>query len=92
MNSQNRTGYGFEEKLQTQTGQSPLHQVLVSGFVPQFSAQKPTNQTGKSLPFKIPEHTKNISINKPIHDYTQRIKQNRHNIQQLPNGQICYNF
>jgi len=33
-----------------------------------------------------------MSINKPIHDYQQRIKRNRHNIQQLPNGQLGLQF
>jgi len=60
----------------------------VSGSVPQFSAQKPKNQKEKSLLFKFPEHTRDMGINKPIHDYEQRIKRNRHNIQQLPNGQL----
>jgi len=31
MNSQNQNGYDFEEKLQTQTGQShPPHQLLIN--------------------------------------------------------------
>jgi site-specific recombinase XerD len=46
----------------------------------------------KSLPLKIPEYTRDMSTNKPIHDYAQRIKRNRHNIQQLPNGQIGLQF
>ena len=64
----------------------------MSGSVPQNSANKPTKQKEKSLPFKIPEHTKDMSINKPIHDYVQRIKRNRHNIQQLPNGTLGLQF
>ena len=64
----------------------------MSGSVPQNSAQKPKKQKEKSLPFKIPEHTKDMSINKPIHDYAQRIKRNRHNIKQLPNGTIGLQF
>jgi hypothetical protein len=38
----------------------------VSGSVPQTSAQKPTKPKEKSLPFKIPEHTKDMSINRPL--------------------------
>ena len=33
-----------------------------------------------------------MTINKPIHDYAQRIKRNRYNIQQLPNGQLGLQF
>ncbi|MDR0493307.1 MAG: tyrosine-type recombinase/integrase, partial [Nitrososphaerota archaeon] len=33
-----------------------------------------------------------MSTNKPIHDYAQRIKRNRHNIQQLPNSTIGLQF
>ncbi|MDR2204273.1 MAG: hypothetical protein LBE76_08300 [Nitrososphaerota archaeon] len=36
--------------------------------------------------FNSQKTNKNMTNNKPIHDYTQRIKQNRHNIQQLPNS------
>jgi hypothetical protein len=61
----------------------------VSGSIPQNSAQKPKKVF---LPFKFPEHTRDMSTNKPIHDYAQRIKRNRHNIQQLPNGQLGLQF
>jgi hypothetical protein len=64
----------------------------VSGSVPHTSAQKTTKQKEKPPPFKIPDHTKDMSINKPIHDYTQHIKQNRHNIKELPNGQLGLQF
>jgi len=33
-----------------------------------------------------------MTTNKPIHDYAQRIKRNKHNIQQLPNGTLGLQF
>ncbi|MCL2477447.1 hypothetical protein [Candidatus Bathycorpusculum sp.] len=64
----------------------------MSGSIPQISAQKTQKTKTKSSPLKTPEYTRDMSINKPIHDYAQRIKRNRHNIQQLPNGTIGLQF
>jgi len=90
MKSQNQNSHDFEERLQIQTGQfHPLHQADAYDSVLQNSTPKTKKML---LPFKFPEHTKDMSINKPIHDYAQHIKRNRHNIQQLPNDKIGPQF
>jgi hypothetical protein len=46
----------------------------------------------KIAAFKFSKHTRNITINKSIHDYEQQIKRKHHNIKRLQKTEEDYKY